>query len=316
MICRSVGMAVVFLLLGGVVQADWVWTSDGGWVNLGYGGRARAEPLMGEGRALYEKERYAEASAVFRQLLTDVPNGKWLEEALFYAGQTEYALGRYYQAHFHFDRLLVEFPATRRLRTVIEREYRIGQALVRGETRQVLGMIEVGDRSLGAAILRRVLERYPLGEYADDARFTIANHDFQQGRYLEAIEEYKLLREDDQYRGSEWREIALFQIARCQEAPYEGPDYDPTPARAALESYRLYEREAPEGSRVQESRERRAGLEHDLAESDYRRALWYLDRGYPQAASVFLFGLIERYPTTPRVSEAKALLTEMGAASD
>ena len=196
---------------------------------------------------------------------------------------------------------------------MIEREYRIGQALVRGETREVLGMIEVGDQALGAAILRRVLERYPLGEYADDARFTIANYDFKNGRYLEAMEEYRLLREDDQYRGSEWREIALFQIARCQEAPYEGPDYDPSPAQEALESYRAYEVEAPEGSRVVEARERQMALEMDLAESDFRRARWYLDRGYPRAASVFFAGLIDRYPTSERVGEAKVLLAEIDA---
>ena len=306
-------LLLLFLVSGLFVVCadDWVWTPENGWVNRNYAGRSTVGPIYGEAKSLFEERRYDEAIMAFDRVLAARPVGRLREDALFFAAEANYEAGRFYRAHVLYDQLLDEFPGTEKIRVVAEREFRIGQAIVRGERKEFLVLFRVTSKAEGVAILRRVLDRYPTGEFADDARFTIANYYFEEGRYMEAVVEYKALRENDDYRDSEWRDVALFQIGRCEEASYQGPRYDTGPARAALESYERYEKADPEGSRVADSESRRSELGEDLAKADLMKARWYLQWNRPLAARVYLRDVVELYPATAGAEEARQLLREL-----
>ncbi|MBI4614732.1 MAG: outer membrane protein assembly factor BamD [Planctomycetes bacterium] len=306
-------LGIFFAAALGPAAADWIWTPENGWVNTSYGGREAVGTRLDEARALQSAGRHAEAAELYSSVLEEAEPGSWTEEALFQAGESDYQAGNYYRAHINFERLLTEYPATPRLTAVMEREYRVGSALVRGEKKKELFWpIEIASKEEGVEILRQVVELYPLGEFADDARFTIANYYFQEGRFLEAMEEYRALREEDEYKNSEWREVALFQIARCQEAPYEGPRYDVTPLKEAVETYRNYQAEAPEGSKVPEARAREKEIALELAKNDFLVAKWYLQWDRPKAAAVLLREIVELHPDAPEAEEARELLSELG----
>ncbi len=309
---RSTFIFALALALAAPAAADWIWTPESGWVNTKYAGRETAGPVFREAKDLYDSKRYAEAAERFDRLLeTGVP-GRIREDALYYAAESHFDAGNYYKAHVDYDLLLEEFPGTDRIRQVAEREYRIGQALVQGEKKEFLILFEVSDPETGVEILRQVLDRYPTGDFADDARFTIANFYFQEARYTEALEEYKVLRESEDFKTSEWRHVALYQIAKCQEAGYQGPPYDTSSIQESRESYAEYENEDPSGSRIADSRARRAEIDLDLATSDLRKAKWYLQWGRPQAAAVFLRDIVDLYPGTEPAREARELLDDLG----
>lgn len=307
---RSIHLAV-FLLAASTAWADWIWTPESGWVNTKYAGRGTAGPIFRQAKDQFDAGRHAEAAVGFERLLETGVSGRIREDALYYAAESHFEAGNYYKAHVHYELLLEDYPGTERIRQVAEREYRIGQALVQGEKKEFLILFEVSDPETGVEILRNVLDRYPTGEYADDARFTIANFYFQDGRFDEALEEYKVLRESDEFKNSEWRHVALYQIAKCQEADYQGPRYDTSAIEESRKSYAEYEKEDPSGSRIADSRARRAQIDLDLATSDLRKARWYLQWGRPQAAAVFLRDVIDLYPGTEPAREARELLEDI-----
>lgn len=302
-------LALLVLAATGLAD-DWVWTPESGWTNRRYAGRATVGPAFDEAKALHDAGRHEEAARSFDRVLASQPVGRLREDTLFYAAESNYESGRLYRAHLLYDQLLNEFPGTRQIRTVAEREYRIGMRIVRGQSEEAL-LFKVSSKEEGVEILRRVLDRYPSGELADDARFTIANFYFEEGRYLEALEEYKSLREDDGFRDSEWRDVALFQIARCEEAEYQGPSYDTSVIEKAERTYEEYERADPEGSRITESKERRGQIGDDLAEADLIKARWYLQWDRPQAARVYLRDILELHPQSRWAEEASELLSEV-----
>lgn len=304
--------ALLLALLALPASGDWIWTPEDGWINTKYAGRETAGPGFREGMALHQAGQHAEAARAFARVLETGVAGKLREDALYYAAESEYAAGDYYQAHVHYDTLLEEYPATERIRQIAAQEFEIGLAIVRGEKKEFLLLFKVTSKEEGVAILRRVLERYPTGEFADDARYTIANFYFQEGRYLEAMEEYRILRESEEFKTSEWRQIAIYQIARCEEAEYGGPRYDTTPISDSKKSYQKYLDEGP-GSKAGEVKERLVAIDVDLAEADLKKAKWYLQWGRPKAAAVYLGDIVDLYPGTPIASEAQALLDEIGA---
>ena len=311
---RTATLTILGLLITLPLQADWVWSPETGWVNTKYKGSTTSRGLQARGEALLEKKEYSKAAEAFQnieQMHPDSPEG---EEALFLAGNAHLEARRYDRAHDCFNRFLDRYPASDRIREVVDREYKIALALLQPETKSFIGFRLVSSKQLALEILRRVIATIPYGQHADEAQLTIANYYFREKFYFEAQTEYRELRK--KYPQSAWTHFSLYQIGRCDEALFEGVKYDTSPLESAQKSFEEYLRVAPEGNHLAEVNRRLIRINKILAEKELTIARFYLQRKRYRTARIYLEAVLSKYPQAPTSAEARRLLSKTKPAAN
>lgn len=154
----------------------------------------REESLVNLGRALFDSARttegeeknkkLAEASSVFSKFLESYADGSFADQAIFYAGEAEYQLGRLDKA-ISFYRRLTESPAT-------------SKSAIRPDGYFALGVAyeEQNQPKLAGEAYEEFLKAYPEHRLLREVQLRAAEQRLNQGNLQGAIDLFRKLSED------------------------------------------------------------------------------------------------------------------------
>lgn len=278
---------------------------------------------LAAGEALFAKGEYAEAEGHFETAISRWPGSAIEENARFLLAECYFWRDKYKAARDEYDDLVNEFPSTRRLNTLVEREWAIAQYWEKHYDENPTWTVQPNtlDKTrptfdtIGQAMktYESIRLNDPTGPLADDAIMATANSYFRRGRFYDADENYELLRRE--YPRSEHQFDAHLLGLQSKLRIYQGPDYDGVPledAQRLLKQLRIQF-----GVQLtEEERGRLAKVEAELARAVDLRTLsmakYYDDLEEFGAARMYYQDLAEERPEAPVGQEAASRLAEIG----
>ncbi|MEK6607581.1 MAG: outer membrane protein assembly factor BamD [Myxococcota bacterium] len=181
-----------------------------------------------------------------------------------------------------------------------------------------MGMTELRDENYLEAVkyLQYVKNKFPFSKYAAYAELRIADTHFAEGKFLEAIDAYKLFERGHPTHPEVARGYVGYRVVRAnvEQMPEDWfiipPAYerDQAAARDALREARDFLERFPRSKYVKRVGGYLARIVGRLTEHEIYAANFYLSRGKPKAAAWRLEALLEQYPEARREGPALLLL--------
>jgi tol-pal system protein YbgF len=104
----------------------------------------------------YQKGDFEGARRKFETFLKQYPNTELSDNAQFWIGETYYAKKDYEKAILEYEKAIAKYPE--------------GDKIPAALLKQALAFLELGDKTNGRNLLRRVIERYPQSDQAEMAK--------------------------------------------------------------------------------------------------------------------------------------------------
>jgi len=117
---------------------------------------ARTGDLYKDAYETYQKGDYEGARRKFEAFLKQYPNTELSDNAQFWIGETYYGKKDYEKAILEYEKAIAKYPE--------------GDKVPAALLKQALAFLELGDKTNGRNLLKRVMERYPESEQADMAK--------------------------------------------------------------------------------------------------------------------------------------------------
>ncbi len=122
----------------------------------GKGISTRTGDLYKDAYETYQKGDYEGARRKFEAFLKQYPNTELSDNAQFWIGETYYGKKDYEKAILEYEKAIAKYPE--------------GDKVPAALLKQALAFLELGDKTNGRNLLKRVMERYPQSEQADMAK--------------------------------------------------------------------------------------------------------------------------------------------------
>ncbi|WP_459555121.1 tetratricopeptide repeat protein [Lacunimicrobium album] len=268
------------------------------------------------------------------------------EEALYLLGEVYYQQKKYPKAQDSYLKLVNDYPTTRYLEQSTRRLFEIagiwmdlqvtttgdvvpanytndGKAsrpkVADGHQTETPSFLNLTDKERptfdteGRALesLKSIWLHDPTGPLADDALMLTASYQLRKGRFFEASETYKLLREE--YPDSPHAKDAFLLGSHVAQASYLGSSYD---SKSLAEAKQLKEaslkifRDLPEDQRARLQAEL-VRIDDAIIRRDYDRAVFYLRKGDFESVTLYCSSIINQYPGSVYAEKCKQLLKQL-----
>jgi tol-pal system protein YbgF len=122
----------------------------------GKGISTRTGDLYKDAYETYQKGDYEGARRKFEAFLKQYPNTELSDNAQFWIGETYYGKKDYEKAILEYEKAIAKYPE--------------GDKIPSALLKQAIAFLELGDKTNGRNLLKRVMERYPQSEQADMAK--------------------------------------------------------------------------------------------------------------------------------------------------
>lgn len=250
---------------------------------------------------LYEKD-FAPAAAVFKSASKKFKTTPVGETAAYYRGETAFAAGEWADAYDFYEKCAKDYPSTRRMRTLVEREFALAKALDRE-----------GDTTLAILVMEAVGHNYPLGALADDAYMFAGQAYMARSEYAEAKACFDVV--VYAHPRSEWNTAAVFMAGKCDLKQSELARDNDALLEQTRRAFELYLRVDSSGRFAEEARSLLAECKRRQAAALMSIAAMYERRTEPRSAMVYYERVLKDYPDSPSAAGAQAamaVLTERG----
>lgn len=122
----------------------------------GKGVSTRTGDLYKDAYETYQKGDYEGARRKFEAFIKQYPNTELSDNAQFWIGETYYGKKDYEKAILEYEKAIAKYPE--------------GDKIPSALLKQAIAFLELGDKTNGRNLLKRVIERYPQSEQADVAK--------------------------------------------------------------------------------------------------------------------------------------------------
>lgn len=293
---------------------------------------------------LYSDGKYGEAAATFRRIASTEKLTAFGEEAQFMLGESYYQQGRFANAQDAYEKLLEDYPSTRRVDDVTNRLFRVASAWLdvpipkaaasdiqqasyedggaadpqklntNDITVKVPLLPNFHDKSRpmfdtkGRALLalKSIWLNDPTGPLADDALMMTATHYLKKNNYVEADRYYKILRED--FAKSPHVEKAFVLGSHAKMMSYQGPHYEGNTLKQARELKESTLRLFPNNEQRQKIREELQDIYDAEARRQWVLVEFWQKKGEPRAVALQCRQLMEAFPESKYAEQARAVL--------
>lgn len=276
----------------------------------GFAGVAPAEAeaaarLLERGIELQERGSHRSALGAFKRVYKKYPRSASAPEAYYRSSRIHLERDDPIKAFEAIDAIVRAYPNFGRFNELISEEYRIAYELVSGKRLKMFGVLPgFSNEDRGLFFFERLIFNAPFSDFAPLALMNIANAHARAGRTDEAIN--ALDRLITNYPGSMVTPEAYLNMARVHEQSVDGPLYDQSATREAINHFEDYLILFPRSPNVASAEEGLARMRDMLAESRLRIAdFYYFKRARYQAAKVFYNEAITLAPTSPTAGIAR-----------
>ena len=290
--------------------------------SFGYGPDEKiARQSFDEGMVLFHAKKYDEAAEKFYITTWRWPDSSLEEDAMFFLGESNFFADRYGKADDAYANLLKQHDNSRYLDTVMSRFFAIARywELVDAKDHQWPIAPNTTDKTRpwfdtagnGFAAYEMVRLHDPTGPLADAAVMSVANWHFRRGEWVDAADNYDLLRKD--YPRSKFQKDAHLLGLQAKLHIYQGPRYDVGPLNDAKEIAdqtltQFHGRLGPEEARLVETR---AQITEKKAAREFEMAQFYDSKKQYGAARYYYRGAISRYPHSAVAEKSRVRLQEI-----
>jgi outer membrane protein assembly factor BamD len=298
---RLLLILVVFLSLSlQPAYPYWIWTpKTGKWVNPKTVAKPSPKEQLELARSFFEVNKLEEAKREFKKLLKVYPKSFEASESQYYLGLIEEKQDNLYEAYKAYQKVIDKYPFSERIKEIVEREYKIGEAFMSGEKHKVSALIE----NPAIEIFNKVVENSTYGPLASAAQYKLGLVLKGLMRYYEAEEAFNKVISN--YPDSEWAGASKFQIASCRAAVSKGPDYDQGAADEAKGKFEDFVKEHPDAVLSREAEKNIDQIREKEAESRYEIGRFYEKQKAYESAKIYYEEVTGNYSDS--IWAAKAL---------
>ncbi|HTZ10797.1 MAG TPA: outer membrane protein assembly factor BamD [Candidatus Margulisiibacteriota bacterium] len=278
----------------------WIWTpKTGKWVNPKTVARPVPKEQFELAKSFFETNKLEEAKREFKKLLKVYPKSFEASEGQYYLGLIEEKEDNLYEAYKAYQKVIDKYPFSERIKEIVEREYRIGEAFMSEGKHKVSALVE----NPAIEIFNKVVENSTYGPLASAAQYKLGLVLKGLMRYYEAEEAFNKVISN--YPDSEWAGAAKFQIASCRAAVSKGPDYDQGAADEAKTKFQDFVKEHPDAVLSREAEKNIDQIREKEAQSRYEIGRFYEKQKAYGAAKIYYEEVTGNYSDS--IWAAKAL---------
>jgi len=284
----------------------WVWTPQTKkWVNPKYAAKETPQKQFDYAMDFFEKGNYEKAAEEFERLIRSYPTSSLAPEAGYYGGLSYQRCELYYKAHLIYNKMITQYPHSKRISQIVENEYRIGNIFLEGKRRKILGVEILPALNTAKKIFEGIVENLPYSEYGDDSQYKLGLVYKKMNNYQEAVEAFERVVKN--YPQSALKEKAKYQIAFCLLKSSLPSDYDQETTDKAIEKFEDFISGNPPTDLAEEAKEAIKELKNRKAKHEFDIAKYYEDNNKYQAAIIYYESIIKNYPQTEwaKVAEEK-----------
>lgn len=300
------------LLLLGLISsssslyAPWIWTPESGWMNQKDVVRETPKAQWDFAHELEKKGEYNNAARAYKALIKAYPTSPYAPQAQLKTGECYEHEGLLYEAFKEYQKLLENYPKETDFDNIIKREYRIGEAFIKGKKRMLWRFPIVPAVDKGVEILETIVNNAPYSEIAPGAEFTIGTAYKRQGKYTEAISAYNKIVTD--YKETPLYEESLYQVGWCNYKKSHGFSYDQMAAKEAIKYFERFIKEFPQSKHTPKIKKLLGSLTGAQAKGILQIARYYDNYNYKEAAIMYYKDIVEKFPGTEEAKEAEKRL--------
>ncbi len=285
--------------------AFWMWTPETNrWVNPKYVVKETPKAQFEYAREFYRTKEYPKAIAEFKKLIQHYPRAREAAEAQYYIGLSLEKEEKPYEAFKAYQQVIEKYPFSERSPQVIEKQFRIGERLLKGDQKKskFVEAVTGGDYSL-VEVFRAVIKNAPYGPYAASAQYKIGLYLKAKELYQEARDEFEKVVND--YPESEWAKAAQYQLALVDAERSSSAQYDQKTTQAAVDGFKDFVKTYPNAQLSKEAQDHIQNLRTKEAHNAFLIAHFYEKQKNYKAAKIYYAAIIDDYQNT--VWAAKSL---------
>ena len=319
-IYRIISGCLLMVVFSCLLRADIVWDPDKGWRIKGgvlesyFGEFAdvdNALEAMNRAKRLQEEGQEGEALTLYEGMVKRCPDSIFAPEALYQIGEIRMSRHQWESAYTAFSQIIKNYPDYPHFDEVIKKQYEIASLIQRGKRPYLWGKVPwFHDYKQGMDIYEGVVESAPFSDFAPASLFNIAELAKKTGKTEEAIDALDRLIND--HPDSVQAPDAYFSMARIYASLIQGPEYDQSVTREAINFYQDFLLLFPREERVAEVEEGLREVLETLAQSKYQLGYFYYRyRNNPQAALIFFNEAITTAPRSRTADEARQRISDI-----
>src|ERR1035437_4860871 len=206
---------------------------NGSWVPLVQPGKDTPDALVAQMVKDLEAARTGDVINEAKNWIKKNKKHPLMPQVLLLQGDAEVARGNKYKALYSYEDLLNNFPTSELYPHVLEREYNVADALLRGYKRKFLGLRILSAADDAVELLDRIQDRQRGSPLAERAGLRAADYYYEHGKFPEASDSYSDFLK--RYPYSQYVRKAEIRRAESSLANFRGILFDFTPLYDARE---------------------------------------------------------------------------------
>ncbi|HNX91290.1 MAG TPA: outer membrane protein assembly factor BamD [Candidatus Omnitrophota bacterium] len=246
--------------------------------------------------SFFKNGEFQRAADEFLRLIEYYKDSDYAPEAQYYAGRAFEENGKHYFAFQNYQKTVENYPYTKRLDEIVEREFNIARIF------QSKGTPKLMDTELNVyldkavEIYKKVVENSSFGKYADQALFNMADCYRRLSKYTEAVEAYDKIVTD--YPNSTLVQEAKYQMAYTMYEASLDPDYDQESTNNAMKKFEKISNSTPNPAIAEEANKALDVLKNRKADSLMAVGAFYEKQGKIASALVYYKDVVAQFPET------------------
>ena len=293
-------VAVLFvaaLFLANDSHAFWLWMpKEKGIINPKFAVKDTPQEQFDWAMRFYRQGDFKRAAEEFSRLTRYYPDSDLAPEAQYYAGRADEEEAKYYFAFQNYQKTLDNYPYTKRMEEIIQREYNIANIFRIMQSPKLMELELSLSLERAVIIYQKVVDNSPFGEYADNSLFEMADCYRRMYKYDEAIDTYEKLVND--YPDSKLVPEAKYQMAYTKYEASLNPEYTQESTEAAMEAFDRISQTTAVPAVAKEAEKVLDALKNKKAASEVKIAEFYEKQGKYKSALVYYEEIVGKFPET------------------
>ncbi len=249
------------------------------------------------------------AIKIYKRMVKRYPRSDKSPEATFRAAKLTELDGSLIKAAAIYRGLMETFPQSPRFQEAIESQFRIGEILLNGKKRKILGVPVGSSLDEAVDIFAAIVRSAPYGRYTARAQFNIGRAREKQASPDLAIDAYQSVVE--KFSNDPLAVDAQYQIGYIWFAATRAGTYDPSAADRARTAFQDFLFRFPKSEKAAQARENLALLERRLTKGSLEIAKYYDKAKNYRAAVLYYNEVIRQQPGSPESTVAKTRIEQL-----
>ena len=302
----------VLFLFSNTAWAYWVWTpGTKKFINPKYAVKDTPKEQFEWGMSFYNAKDYQRAATEFDKLTKQYEYSEYASKAQYYVGLCYENMNKFYIAFQNYQKAIDNFPHIENMDEIVAREFNIANLFAAKESPKVLGADILTSMDRAIEIYKKVVDNAPYGRLAEEAQFKMGEAMKKAERYDEAIQAFQKILDD--YPTSTFVDKAKFEVADCANKASLKPAYDAEPTERAIKAFEDFSRENRDRVLSKEADKTIQRLRDKAAQKSLLTAQFYEKIGRYQAAIIYYKDVIETYPDSSFVNQARSKVDALTA---